>query len=134
MGARMIAVVLGISLLATAAQASPRSRARMIINERREAKGCDRLTSAGPHLTASARKHSRVMARAGHIFHSTLDADGWSIVGEVVGVAAKWRAVITALFQSPPHRHLLLDCRFDRIALGFFFSRSVWLTGRLYAL
>lgn len=93
--------------------------------------GCGRLLEARRYL-ADARKHSRLMASRDRLFHSELELDGWSRVGEVVGTASTWRAILDALFGSPEHRRILLDCRYERVALGFYFGDRVWLTGRLY--
>lgn len=73
------------------------------------------------------------MERAGYIYHSTLHLGDWSGVGEVVGVASSWQDLVRALFDSPPHRRILRDCRYDFMAVGFTRTDgTVWLTGRLY--
>jgi uncharacterized protein YkwD len=112
---------------------SPREQARGLINERRFSAGCDPLRATGDPLIESARAHSRLMADADRLFHSELNLGDWSLVGEVLGTAERWEPIIDALFHSPEHRRILLDCRYDRIALGFVWRDSVWLTGRLYA-
>jgi uncharacterized protein YkwD len=104
-----------------------------LINDHRVIHGCDPLTRASDTLVASAQEHSREMAQAGYIFHSTLRAGHWSMVGEVVGVGGSVLEVIQALFNSPEHRRILLDCRYDKIAIGIYQDTRVWFTGRLYA-
>lgn len=130
------ALVLFVALLfiAGTAQASPRVVARQLINEQRSLHGCDnRLQGTGPAKVKSARRHSREMADAGEIFHSVLHIGHWSEVGEVVGVAPRWATVIDLFFESRPHRHILLDCDFDKIAVGIVFDHGAWVTGRVYA-
>jgi uncharacterized protein YkwD len=73
------------------------------------------------------------MLRAGHIYHSTLHLGHWSVVGEVVGVSDDWQSLLNALMQSPEHRHVMMDCRYDKVALGFAHGDRLWLTGRFYA-
>jgi uncharacterized protein YkwD len=122
-----------VLLMCTPAIASPRREALRIINEARETKGCDDLRPANHRLLVSARRWSRRMADASYIFHSTLTLGHWQKVGEVVGVAGSWRFLLDLLFDSPEHRRILLDCDYDRTALGFVFRDEVWLTGRFYA-
>jgi uncharacterized protein YkwD len=55
-------------------------------------------------------------------------------VGEVIGVGSTWRQIIDLLFDSPEHRRIMLDCDYDRAALGFVFRDEVWATGRFYAI
>lgn len=73
------------------------------------------------------------MADDGYISHSVLEAGRWRKVGEVVGVGSKWRLILDALFASPEHRRIMLDCEYDVVALGFYFNDLAWLTGRFYA-
>lgn len=122
-----------ILLLASPASAAPRDRARAAINERRVDAGCARLHETGQKLLTSAKAWSRKMADDGVLSHSILDPGRWSLVGEVIGVGPGWRSVVRALFESRPHRRILLDCRYDRIALGLYRDDSLWFTGRLYA-
>jgi uncharacterized protein YkwD len=131
----MRAIVLTATLLtiATPVVASPRRQALQIINEAREAKGCDDLRQANHKLLVSARRWSRRMADAGYIFHSDLELGHWSGVGEVVGTGSRWRQIIDLLLGSSEHRRILLDCEYDITALGFVFRDDVWLTGRFYA-
>ena len=103
------------------------------INEVRINHDCGRLVHASDALRDDARAHSRQMAHYGRLFHSELHVGHWSLVGEVVGVAQHWHTVLDLLFQSSTHRHILLDCRYDEIAIGYFNNDQVWMTGRLYA-
>jgi uncharacterized protein YkwD len=69
---------------------------------------------------------------AGTIFHSTLSIGRWNAVGEVVGVGPNWRVLFEALMGSPEHRRIMMDCRYDRAAIGFARDASLWVTGRFY--
>lgn len=111
----------------------PRVTPRSLINARRVQHGCRPLKKASPKLIDDARRWSQRMARAGHLFHSELHAGPWKKVGEVLGVGPTWRSIVRALFRSRPHRRILLDCAYDKIAIGVIYRDFVWLTGRLYA-
>lgn len=128
-----LVVGLMVALAGGPALGAPRDQALRYINERRFGHGCERLIAAEGSLLRDARAHSRTMAGAGEPFHSRLDAGRWSKVGEVVGTADRWGTIVDELFVSVPHRHILLDCDYDRIALGFAWRDRTWLTGRLYA-
>lgn len=115
-------------------QTVPRAWALDLINDQRASQGCDRLQAAGQSLLDSARLHSRKMARRGYIYHTLhLHLSHWSLVGEVVGVGRSVRQIVRLLFESPPHRKILLDCRYDVAAIGLYFNDQVWMTGRFYA-
>ncbi len=116
-------------VLSEVVRASPKS----LINQKRVNNGCKPLKSARTELRDSARRWSKKMARDGYLSHSTLNATGWSKVGEVVGVGPTWRSIVRALFHSKPHRQILLDCDYDVIAIGVIYRDFVWLTARLYA-
>lgn len=104
------------------------------INEARVNHGCGFLKEANDSLVRSARRHSRLMASYGRIFHSVLRIGRWALVGEVVGVGSTVHGIVRAMFNSPEHRRILLDCRYDVMAVGLFFDNDlVWMTGRLYA-
>lgn len=104
-----------------------------IINEHRSSHGCSPLTRAPDALIRDARAHSLLMANLDRLFHSTLHIGQWSLVGEVIGVGSTKIGIIGALFKSPDHRRILLDCRYDKIAIGWYNSDRIWLTARLYA-
>lgn len=130
-----ILLVAGVALElgASAAVAGPRHEALRVINHRRLNHGCERLVSTGLRPIRSARQHSRAMADAGELFHSELDLGPWAKIGEAIGVGPTWRGIVRALFESRSHRELLLDCDYDKAALGFVTRDAVWLTARLYA-
>ena len=122
-------VLLMLSLL------SPRLEMLDELNDRRERATCGHdMVETRDELVAGARQHSREMRDAGQIFHSVLEVGEWSLVGEVVGVGNSPDHLVRMLWASPPHREILLDCRYDRMAIGLVFDAGlVWMTGRLYA-
>ena len=131
-------IAIAVMLLAATLGAvvfSPRDSALDEINRRRVRHDCRALIESSDRLIASARQHSQEMASVGDIFHTdNLRISNWSRIGEIVGVAGSTIDVVRAFFQSPPHRRLLLDCRYDVMAIGLVFEDgSVWMTGRLYA-
>ena len=103
------------------------------LNEGRVLAGCQLLREANDSLIQSARDHSRDMAEAGHIFHSTLRIGRWLKVGEIVGVGSGVISIFNAFMASVEHREIILDCAYDRVAIGIYGSNgSVWITGRFY--
>jgi hypothetical protein len=103
------------------------------VNRARVDKGCRELKPTGKYLNRSARRHSKAMANQDRLFHSQLVVGNWSKVGEVVGVGASWQTIFFALMESRPHRRILLDCAYDRIAVGIITRDRTWLTARFYA-
>jgi uncharacterized protein YkwD len=103
------------------------------VNRARVDKGCRELLPTGKFLNRSARRHSKVMANQDRLFHSTLKVGNWSKVGEVVGVGSSWQSIFFALMESRPHRRILLDCAYDRIAVGIVTRDRTWLTARFYS-
>lgn len=121
-------------VLAGVVMAGPRTDTLDLVNERRIANGCRRLDLANDALQHDAHAWSVQMAEAGFISHSVLEIGPWSLVGEVVGVGTSIPEITRALFNSPEHRRILLDCRYDVMAVGLYFDNDlVWMTGRLYA-
>lgn len=107
--------------------------ALVLINDGRAVHGCRPLREASAIKIASARHHSREMAESGYIYHSVLHLGDWSKVGEVVGMGDSVKSIVEALFNSPEHRAILLDCAYDKAAIGIYRDQHVWLTGRFYA-
>jgi uncharacterized protein YkwD len=122
-----LAVLLTVFLAAPAAAAPPH-RFRQEVNETRD---CAQRLRAAPLQLRSARQHSREMAAADELFHTDLTG-AKVLTGEAIGSGPTWRSIFWALLESPDHHDLLMDCRYDRMAVGFYFGRSVWLTARLY--
>ena len=84
-----------------------------------------------------ARRHSRDMEAAGGIFHTPAEGLSaprpWLLIGEAVGVGETAAAVLGALWASQPHRRVVLDCRYDAVAIGLAWRQGiVWATIRVY--
>jgi uncharacterized protein YkwD len=74
-------------------------------------------------LSRYAKKHSRDMADAGELFHTTdlaakLKGKHWSIGGENVGAAPSLAAIEDMFMASAPHRRNILNREFDHFAVG----------------
>lgn len=121
-------LAVNLSLLILPFSFSPMSE----INERRETAGCGPLRQSSDRYRRDALYWSRHMADLGEIVHSHLQLDHFERVGEVVGVGETTRRIVRALFRSDPHRSILLDCRYDLIAVGVYRAERVWLTARLF--
>lgn len=123
-------VALLIVGLATPAQAMEANRNEQIVrshhNEERISRGIARL-SLEEDLILMARRHSRAMYRAGHLYHNPnlvtelLDTLTGILVGSIgenvaVGWSAKWTH--DAFMDSAPHRHNILNPKYDHVAVG----------------
>ena len=116
-----------------------RNRAEMLelTNEAREANG-RRDLDLDFVLSRYATRHSRAMAEAGELFHSTdlaetLGAVDWSIGGENVGVASSLRDLQAAFMRSRLHRRNILRGAFDHTAIGVVQSDgNFWVTVIFY--
>jgi uncharacterized protein YkwD len=82
-----------------------------------------------------ARKHSRKMAAAGELFHSTdvspyLVGVDWHRWGENVGYTpGTLEGLHDAFMASKPHRHNVLEADFRRVAIGAVRADGVlWVT------
>ena len=83
-------------------------------------------------LSAVAYRWSQRMAASGTLKHNpslTSQVTGWRWVGENVGFGPDWRAVQTALMNSPSHRANILDSDFSQIGIGVVVRNGrVWIT------
>jgi uncharacterized protein YkwD len=85
-------------------------------------------------LRHMADEHSKDMARAGRIFHTTnlgsrLRIVSWSVAGENVGVGMKVRTLFEAFMDSAPHRANILNRDFRRVGIGVFRADGfIWMT------
>lgn len=78
-------------------------------------------------LTRLARQHAQEMARQNRLHHNPSlgsDVNGWSRVGENVGVGPTIDSVHSALVASTGHRRNLLDGRMTEIGIGVYRSGS----------
>jgi uncharacterized protein YkwD len=87
-----------------------------------------------------AMRHSREMADAGRIFHSSEDelrealaGIEWSYAGENVGVESSLESLQDAFMASPAHRANILRSSYDHAAIGVVVTRDrVWATVVFY--
>jgi uncharacterized protein YkwD len=114
---------------------TPRENFLDDLNEKRNAHGCQSVEMASDFLTARAHAHSVDMADAGYIFHSILHIGDWSLVGEIIGEGHTESRLFQEFMDSPDHREIMMDCRYDKVALGFYRDNNdiLWITGRFYA-
>ncbi len=68
-------------------------------------------------LMRHAERHTRVMSRKQLLFHSSLSIDGFSSVGECVGMGSNVRQVFRAFLDSSTHRRIILG-RWRWIGVG----------------
>jgi uncharacterized protein YkwD len=99
----------------------------------------DALDFAG-RLSRYAKQHSRAMAEAGYLFHSTadelravLDGYDWSIGGENIGVGGSLETLQEAFMASKPHRQNVLRKEYDHAAFGIVRAGGrIWVTVIFY--
>jgi uncharacterized protein YkwD len=88
----------------------------------------------GWRLGRLANDHSRRMATAGQIFHtsslgSKLTFVSWSVAGENVGAGGSMRGLYEAFMKSDVHRDNILRRGFRRVGIGVYAQDGfVWVT------
>jgi uncharacterized protein YkwD len=99
------------------------------LNRRRTKAGCHRVRLRVP-LTRAAQAHSADMARTRHLGHTGTDgsspqqrmlAAGYRPrhSGEVVAADTDTAsATVKMWMKSPPHRHIILTCRYTDAGIG----------------
>jgi cysteine-rich secretory family protein len=117
------ALVLGgiIFTPARAFASSDESRFTSLLNHERTSRGGHALVTKSD-LVAIARRHSQDMANRGYIYHNQnlpneVGGD-WRILGENVGRGGSVDSLHKAFMNSAPHRHNILDSRFNQIGVG----------------
>jgi len=91
-------------------------------------------------LSRYAKQHSREMAEAGYLFHSTadelrtaLDGYDWSIGGENIGVGGSLESLEDAFMASKAHRQNILRRPYDNAAFGIVRADGrIWVTVIFY--
>ncbi len=137
-----VVVVLVAALVAGAHPASGSAavlRTRMLgfVNRSRDAHGL-RALKLDLDLSNYALYHSRRMAAAGYLFHSThtarhLRGTNWSAWGENLGAARTLRRVKNLWLKSPDHRYNLLNRHYHRVGIGVVRSGGLcWVTAIFY--
>jgi uncharacterized protein YkwD len=82
-------------------------------------------------LTTYARHHSRAMAGAGYLYHTSNFAVicCWRSIGENVGYGPSVASVEYAFMHSPEHRANILDPDWRGIGVGVYRSGGrIWVT------
>jgi uncharacterized protein YkwD len=129
-GSAALALALSITLLlavgTTAAFASAGLRSQMLAltNQSRHAHR-EHSLRLDHGLSHSARRHSRLMARHGSLFHSSnvthyLHGKHWRSWGENVGESYETNlaSLQRAFMRSPDHRHNVLNRSYQRVGIG----------------
>lgn len=119
----------GASLVAAPALAGTDDEERFVdlINSERAAVGVSELEVV-PELVEGARGHAADMAAAGHLFHNQNLADvaeGWTLLGENVGMGGDVESLHAAFMGSPDHRANLLNPAYDAVGVGVVWSDEV---------
>lgn len=110
-----------------------------LTNQDRADHGRDDLRLARA-ISRYATQHSRQMASAGRLFHSTenelrtaLGNVDWSLAGENVGVGSSLEDIQDAFMASQTHRANILKRPYDRAAIGVIVDHDrVWITVVFY--
>ena len=127
--ALLLVAVLGGTLL-TGCNVTAEQNELAALNQLRTSHGVPVLMRS-VELDRKATGQAVRMARRGQIFHSSsLEAgvtQGYSILGENVGMGGTMPAVHQALVDSPLHLRNMLDSRFSEVGIG-----SVVRDGRTY--
>jgi hypothetical protein len=114
-----------------ASASSEESRFTSLLNHERTSRGGHALVTKSD-LVAVARRHSQRMADRGYIYHNDnlpneVDGD-WQMLGENVGRGGSVDSIHQAFMDSSPHRHNILDSRFNQIGVGTVIAND----GRIY--
>lgn len=101
-----------------------------LINEQRQARGCQPVAPSA-QLTTAALSHSREMAEKSYFSHTGLDGSSFvqraqramyqfNPSAEVIaGGQATAAAVVQGWMNSPAHRNIILTCAHQEIGIGF---------------
>lgn len=130
--ASVVGVVIGVSLMAAAPNASAdtladEQRFVELINGERRAAGSGPLIVIS-ELVEGARTHAQRMADEGRIFHNQRLGDiidGWKLLGENVGRGGDIDGLHQAFMNSEGHRENLLNPAYDAIGVGVVWSEGI---------
>jgi uncharacterized protein YkwD len=129
----VLSLVLGALAPAARAEWAPRRDFATWMNRARASRGAVALDRVYV-LRKMADRHSRDMARAGRIFHTSnlttqLRVVSWSVAGENVGAGVRLRTLYEAFMDSAPHRANILERSFRRVGIGVHRDdRVIWIT------
>ena len=130
-----LALTIVLSAVAPSARATWSPRLDMLgwMNNARSAHGAVVLNRVW-QLRAMADEHSRQMANAGRIYHTTslgsrLTFVSWNVAGENVGAGGSMWRLYEAFMDSEGHRDNILDYRYRRVGIGVYASDGfLWVT------
>jgi uncharacterized protein YkwD len=92
-----------------------------LVNQYRAANGLAGLSEAGD-ATAKAQQHAEDMAAQGRLFHSSSLSsgiqNGWTALGENVGVGGSVDQIQSMFEASSPHRANLLSGSYNQLGVG----------------
>ena len=117
------ALALGVMASTTtqALASSDESRFTSLTNHERTSRGIHGLVTKSD-LVAVARRHSQEMVKRGYIYHNenlpNEVGGNWRMLGENVGRGGSVDAIHQALMDSAPHRHNILESRFNQVGIG----------------
>jgi uncharacterized protein YkwD len=132
-----LVLLLTLSSIGVASAAGRRARVFEMVNHFRRAHGLVAVHEVAD-VDLMARRHSRRMASAGTLFHtsdlqqrlSSKDATMW---GEIIGQKKTVRATVHAWINSPPHRSIMLTSGYRRAGVGLVRARGfLWVTMIFY--
>jgi hypothetical protein len=122
-GVVMTALTVGfLALGAPVASASASKESEFVskINAERRERGKGALTVKSD-LVAAARRHSARMAAKGDIWHNDNlgnEIDGWTVLGENVGMGPTVDSLHEAFMNSQGHRHNILLSDYNQVGIG----------------
>jgi uncharacterized protein YkwD len=130
-----LALTVVLSAVAPSARATWTPRRDMLgwMNTARSVHGAVVL-DRGWRLRTMADEHSRQMANAGRIFHTTslgsrLTFVSWNVAGENVGAGGSMWRLYEAFMDSEGHRDNILDGRYRRVGIGVYAHDGfLWVT------
>jgi uncharacterized protein YkwD len=132
----LVLAVTAASLVSASAPVSATTRAQLErqfiakVNHARSAHGL-RLVHRRAGLTRYARHHSRLMAGAGYLYHTSNFnvICCWRSIGENVGYGPSVYAVNYAFMHSPEHRANILHRGWHGVGVGVYRSGGrIWVT------
>jgi cysteine-rich secretory family protein len=127
-GVLLAATVLAALLVPAAARATHSQEAEFVsdINAERTSRGLSPLFIRDD-LIEVARAWSARMASEGRIWHDpniTEKVQGWTVLGDNVGRGPSASAIHRAFMESPTHKDVILDPRFNEVGVGIVMDGS----------
>jgi uncharacterized protein YkwD len=108
-----------------------------LINKERTSRGIPAVAEH-PALMVAAEKHTQYMADSGNVSHygpygstpwerAGREGYDWSWFGEIIGAGYTTpESKVQGWMNSPPHRAILLDSRYEDIGVGYVYVETGW--------